>query len=122
MTIYGVAILAFCFLTGKLLGLMLGGLIGINGDVGGVGFAMFFLVVANGFLKKTGKMSNETQGGIQFWGNMYIPIVVAMAASLNVNAALSGGLLAVLAGTGVTVLGFLLVPVLSKIGRDNTLE
>lgn len=47
MIIYGVALLAFCFLAGKLLGSYLGVLIGVNGDVGGVGFAMLFLMVIN---------------------------------------------------------------------------
>ena len=40
MKIYGVALLAACFLIGKLLGNLLGILINIDGDVGGVGFAM----------------------------------------------------------------------------------
>ena len=45
MKIYGVALLAFCFLLGKLLGNFLAHLMQINGDVGGVGFAMLFLML-----------------------------------------------------------------------------
>ena len=47
MTIYGLGILAACFLAGQLLGEMLGRLIGIDANVGGVGFAMILLIVAN---------------------------------------------------------------------------
>jgi membrane associated rhomboid family serine protease len=42
-----------------------------------------------------------------------------MAATLNVKAAVSGGIVAVAAGIGATIVGMLLVPVLSKIGRSN---
>ena len=39
MKIYGVALLSFCFLVGKFLGTLLGKIIDVNGDVGGVGGA-----------------------------------------------------------------------------------
>jgi len=120
MTIYGVALLAFCFLIGKLMGSLLGAGIGINGDVGGVGFAMIFLIFAHSFMKKKGWTKPETTNGILFWSSMYIPIIVAMAATLNVKAAASGGMVAVLAGAIVTIGAFFMVPVLSKIGRDKT--
>ena len=54
MKIYGVALLAFCFLMGKLLGTLLGRLMQINSDLGGVGFAMLFLILTNAYLKKKG--------------------------------------------------------------------
>lgn len=47
---------------------------------------------------------------------MYIPIVVAMAAQQNVVAAVSGGPVAVLAGTLAVVVSFALVPLISRIG------
>ena len=50
---------------------------------------------------------------------MYIPIIVAMAASLNVKAAMTGGALALLAGLCATVAGLLLVPIISKIGNHS---
>jgi malonate transporter MadL subunit len=49
---------------------------------------------------------------------MYIPIIVAMAATQNVDAAFSGGWVAILAGAAATVLGLLLVPIISQIGRE----
>lgn len=119
MKIYGVALLAACFLIGKFLGKLLGELININGDIGGVGFAMVLLMVSSVYLRKTGRLHLETEKGIWFWSSMYIPIIVAMAATLNVKAAISGGLVAVVAGVGVTFACMLLVPLLSKIGKSS---
>ena len=52
MRIYGVSLLAACFLIGKFLGNLLGELININTDVGGVGFSMIILIVSSIYLKK----------------------------------------------------------------------
>lgn len=122
MKIYGVALLSACFLIGKLLGNLLGNLININSDIGGVGFAMFLLMVSSIYLRKKGWIPLETEKGIWFWSSMYIPIIVAMAATLNVKAAISGGFVAVAAGIGVTAVCMLLVPFLSKIGRSDETE
>ena len=119
MKIYGVALLAACFLLGKLLGNLLGKLINIDSDIGGVGFAMILLMASSIYLRKKGWLVPETEKGIWFWSAMYIPIIVAMAATLNVKAAVSGGIVAIAAGIGATIVGMLLVPVLSKIGRSN---
>jgi malonate transporter MadL subunit len=119
MKIYGVALLAACFLAGKLLGNVLGNLINIESDIGGVGFAMLLLMVSSMYLRKKGWMVEETKKGILFWSSIYIPIVVAMAATLNVNAAMSGGVVTLVAGIGVTLVCMLLVPLLSKIGRRS---
>lgn len=54
MKIYGVALLAGCFLTGKLIGNILGEVIGINGDIGGVGFAMLLLMLLTTWMRKKG--------------------------------------------------------------------
>jgi malonate transporter MadL subunit len=50
MIIYGVAILAFCYVTGQLVGELLGRLIGVDANVGGVGFAMLLLIFLNDWL------------------------------------------------------------------------
>ena len=122
MKIYGVAILAGCYLMGKLLGDILGVWLNIDGNVGGVGFAMALLIFANTWLRKRGSLMPETEQGVLFWSAMYIPIVIAMSATQNVKAALSGGWVAVLAGIGCTLLCLMLVPVLSKVGRDSNSE
>ncbi|MDG2371319.1 MAG: malonate transporter subunit MadL [Flavobacteriaceae bacterium] len=119
MNIYGVSLLAFCFLFGKIIGTYLGSLIGLSGDVGGVGFSMFFLVFINSYLKKKNINISKSENGILFWSTMYIPIVVAMSASQNVKAAMLGGWLAVIAGVLVTIVAFILVPLISRISKED---
>lgn len=120
MIIYGVALLAFCFLAGKFLGSLLGSWIGVNGDVGGVGFAMLLLMLINLYLKHRGWLQPQTTRGILFWSSMYLPIIVAMAATQNVKAAVSGGPIALVVGAIVTVAGFFLVPLIARIGHPKT--
>lgn len=122
MKIYGVAILAGCYLTGKLAGDILGSILNIDGNVGGVGFAMALLIFVNTRWQKELNLSAGTMDGLLFWSAMYIPIVVAMSATQNVKAALSGGWVAVIAGIGGTLACFLLVPPLSKLGKNNKIK
>lgn len=119
MKIYGVALLAGCFLLGKLIGRTLGMVTNIDGDIGGVGFAMILLIASNAYLKKRGLLKEETKNGVLFWGAMYIPIVIAMSATQNVKAALEGGWVAIVVGIGVVLLGFWMVPLISRIGRGS---
>jgi|TARA_X000001036_G_C20536440_1_gene748429 malonate transporter MadL subunit len=122
MKIYGVALLAFCFLIGKLIGNYLGVLIGLKNDVGGVGFAMLLLMISYSYFKKKDVVKEMTTQGILFWSSMYIPIIVAMAATQNVKAAISQGPVAVIIGVVVTMTGFLLVPLISKIGQSKKMN
>jgi len=122
MKIYGVALLAACFLMGKLLGRLLGHLINIDSDIGGVGFAMFLLMTSSIYLRKKKWLVLETEKGIWFWSSMYIPIIVAMTSTLNVKAALSGGFLAIILGISATAVCMLMVPLLSKIGREKSTD
>lgn len=123
MVIYGVSLLSGCYLIGKVTGSLLGNILGVKADVGGVGIAMLLLVVGVDVLIRKGKLTQKSQEGIQFWNAMYIPIIVAMAASQNVFAALKGGPLALVAGGVTTVASFMLVPVISKLGikKSNNL-
>ena len=52
MVIYGVALLAFCMLVGIILGELLGRLIGIEANIGGIGIAMLLLIFLSNYLKK----------------------------------------------------------------------
>lgn len=115
MTIYGVGILAACFLAGQLLGEVLGRMIGIDANVGGVGFAMILLILANDKLARKDLLPLATQQGVLFWTAMYIPVIVAMSATQNVSAAFSGGFVAILVGTIPTAAMFFLVPLLARI-------
>ena len=116
MVIYGVSILAGCMLGGLFLGDLLGQLMGVQANVGGVGIAMLLMIFLSDRLRSAGKLKPLTEQGILFWSAIYIPVVVAMAAKQNVLAALKGGPAAILAGTGAVLVSFALVPVLSRIG------
>lgn len=117
MVIYGVALLAFCFLTGTYLGDILGALLGVKANVGGVGFAMLMLIVLSNKGIDAGWLDKKSQEGIAFWSAMYIPIVVAMSSIQNVVAALSGGTVAILGGIVGVALGFVFIPILSKLKK-----
>lgn len=119
MIIYGVALLSACMVAGMLVGEYLGVAIGVEANVGGVGIAMLLLVLIADSKHIKPHLSGLTGEGVKFWSAMYIPIVVAMAASQNVVAAVSGGLLAIVAGVAAVVVSFALVPVLSRIGRGQ---
>ena len=117
MVIYGVALLSFCMLAGVILGEILGRLIGIEANIGGVGLAMLLLLLLSDKLKASFRLGDISEKGITFWSAVYIPIVVAMAAKQNVIAALDGGIVAVLAGGLAVLLSFLMVPILSRMGK-----
>lgn len=117
--IYGVAILAACFLVGKVLGEYLGHLIGIDANVGGVGFAMILLIAITQWIHNLKRIDVQLEAGIVFWSNLYIPVIVAMSAIQNVKGALSSGMIAVLAGIIPTALCFFLVPWLSRLIRPG---
>ena len=119
MIVYGVALLSVCLILGMLIGEFLGVLLGVDSNVGGVGIAMLFLVMASNSSRFRALTEGTSGNGIQFWSAMYIPIVVAMAAQQNVAAATEGGMLALVAGVAAVVVSFALVPVLSKIGNSD---
>lgn len=119
MVIYGVALLSFCMLVGVFLGDLLGTLIGVQANVGGVGIAMLLLIVLSNLSSAKFRLGPITASGIGFWSAMYIPIVVAMAARQNVVAALSSGWMAILAGLAAVAVSFAMIPLLSGIGREN---
>lgn len=114
MKIYGVAVLAACFIVGQLIGDVLGMVFKFDGNIGGVGFGMLLLILFGDFMKKKNWIDAESESGIQFWSGMYIPVVVAMSSIQNVKAALSGGWVALVVGVVATGFCFLLIPLLSK--------
>jgi malonate transporter MadL subunit len=119
MPIYGTALLAACLLAGVSIGKLIGALLGVDADIGGVGVAMLLLIFSSDWLQRRGLMSPPSESGIVFWGQIYVPIVVAMAASQNVRGALGGGVMAFLAGAVTVAICFALVKVLSCAGRNQ---
>jgi malonate transporter MadL subunit len=104
MIIYGTALLAACHLLGIYLGDLLGQALGVKTNVGGVGIAMLLLIFARLYMQKKNILPKLTEIGVEYWGAMYIPVVVAMAAQQDVVAALRGGPVAVLSALGAVVL------------------
>ena len=119
MVIYGVGLLAACMLVGVILGDLLGQLIGVQANVGGVGIAMLLLLWATNASRLKPLFAPPSATGITFWSAMYIPIVVAMAAKQNVLAAVSSGWLALLAGVAAVAVSFAMIPLLSRLGRQT---
>ena len=103
MIIYGTALLALCHLLGIFLGDLLGQLMGVKTNVGGVGIAMLLLICARLYMQRREWMPQMTERGVEYWGAMYIPVVVAMAAQQDVVAALRGGPVALLAAVGSVI-------------------
>ena len=122
MTIYGTAILSLSLLIGLAAGRLLGVLVGVDADIGGVGIAMLLLIFSTDYLKRTGRLQVSTESGISFWGAIYVPVVVAMSASQNVRGALSGGVMATLAGALGVAVCFGLVGLFVRLGRGKEKE
>ena len=119
MVIYGVALLSFCMLMGVFVGDMLGEIMGVQSNVGGVGIAMLLLLVLSNLDSQKLTLKPITENGIGFWSAMYIPIVVAMAARQNVFSALSGGWMAIIAGVAAVTASFAMIPVLARFGQGG---
>lgn len=116
MVIFGTGLLAACTILGVMLGELLGKVIGVKANVGGVGIAMLMLLGARILLARRGMLSPGIKLGVEFWGALYIPIVVAMAAQQNVVAALKGGPVVIVAGTLTVLLCFALVALMGRFG------
>jgi malonate transporter MadL subunit len=119
VVIYGVALLSFCMLVGVFVGDLLGEVMGVQANVGGVGIAMLLLLVLSNLGSREAALSPITEKGIGFWSAMYIPIVVAMAARQNVFSALSGGWMAIVAGVAAVTASFAMIPLLARLGRGG---
>ena len=78
---------------------------------------MALLILINDFMRQQNSLNARTEQGILFWSALYIPIVVAMSATQNVRAALTGGWLAAVVGVLATVVGLALVPALARLGQ-----
>jgi malonate transporter MadL subunit len=117
MIIYGTALLAVCHLLGIFLGDLLGTVLGAKTNVGGVGIAMILLIFARHYMHKHGLLPPHTEMGVTFWGAMYIPVVVAMAAQQDVVSALRGGPIALLAALGAVLVSAVCISLINRTER-----
>jgi malonate transporter MadL subunit len=116
MAISGVALLAISTLLGGILGDWLGIVLGVKANVGGVGIAMVLLIAARLWLFRLGVLSKGVMQGVGFWGALYIPIVIAMAAGQNVVSALKSGPVVIVAAVGALIVCFAAVALISRLG------
>jgi len=114
MIIYGTALLAACHLLGIFLGDLLGQAMGVKTNVGGVGIAMLLLIFARLSMQKRNILPKLTEAGVEYWGAMYIPVVVAMAAQQDVVSALRGGHLALLSAIGAVAVCAVVISLINR--------
>ena len=98
---------------------MLGVALGVKANVGGVGIAMLLLIVARLCLHRSGRMSATSEGGVNYWAALYIPVVVAMAMQQNVVAALRGGPVALIAAIGSVLVCGGFVSVINRLEPED---
>ncbi|KPW49130.1 malonate transporter subunit MadL [Pseudomonas syringae group genomosp. 3] len=118
MIIYGVALLAICTLAGVILGDMLGVLLGVKSNVGGVGIAMILLICARLWMEKNGGMSKDCEMGVGFWGGAVYPGGGRDGCATECR---KGGPVAVLAAVGSVVLCACTIAVISRTNRGEPL-
>ena len=118
MIIYGTALLAACHLLGIFLGDLLGQALGVKTNVGGVGIAMLLLIFARLYMQKTDRLPKLTELGVEYWGAMYIPVVVAMAAQQDVVAALRGGPVALISAFGSVAVCACVIALINRTERE----
>ena len=119
MIIYGTALLAICHLLGIFIGDLLGQALGVKTNVGGVGIAMLLLIFARIYMQKKNMLPKLTELGVEYWGAMYIPVVVAMAAQQDMVSALRGGPVALLSAFAAAGLCAVVIAVINRTERPE---
>jgi len=114
MIIYGTALLAACHLLGIFLGDLLGQALGVKTNVGGVGIAMLLLIFARLYMAQKNILPKLTELGVEYWGAMYIPVVVAMAAQQDMLAALKGGPVALLSAIAAVAVCAVVIALINR--------
>jgi malonate transporter MadL subunit len=119
MIIYGTALLAVCHLLGIFIGDLLGQALGVKTNVGGVGIAMLLLIFARIYMQKKNMLPKLTELGVEYWGAMYIPVVVAMAAQQDMVSALRGGPVALLSAVGAAAVCAVVIAAINRSERPE---
>jgi malonate transporter MadL subunit len=87
--------------------------------VGGVGIAMLLLIFARLYMQKKDMLPKLTELGVEYWGAMYIPVVVAMAAQQDMVSALRGGPVALLSAFAAAGLCAVVISVINRMERPE---
>ncbi len=95
----------------------------MKANVGGVGIAMILLLAARLWLVRRNLLIPAVAFGVEFWGALYIPIVVAMAATQNVVAAVASGPLVAIAAVLTVLVCFASLALISRLsGPIETMD
>lgn len=121
MIIYGTALLAVCHLLGIFIGDLLGQALGVKTNVGGVGIAMLLLIFARLYMQQSDRLPKLTELGVEYWGAMYIPVVVAMAAQQDMVSALRGGPVALLSAIAAVAACAVVIAIINRMERPEAL-
>ena len=88
MEIFGLGIIGACMFIGSYIGRLLGTALGLDSDVGGVGFAMVLIVALCAYLEKKGTgLLKKTEGGIQFKVNGLSPVSIGWKEAARTDSA-----------------------------------
>jgi malonate transporter MadL subunit len=119
MIIYGVALLGVCLLVGVFLGELLGQIIGVKANVGGVGISMLLLIFLSHWRPIKEKLADGAASGVLFWNAMYIPYCCCDGSQTECSWRTVGWLACYFQqASQPVVLSFALVPILSKASDD----
>ena len=118
----GTAVLSFCHIMGVFFGDLLGWAIGARSNVGGVGIGMLMLILIRLYMVKKGVLGKKFEDGVNYWGALYIPVVVAMAATQNVVAAMRGGHVALLAAVLTFTSCFCIISFINRMESKESIE
>jgi malonate transporter MadL subunit len=77
------------------------------------------LILALQALRKFDSRYEQSETGVTFWSDLYIPVIVAMSSVQNVQGAISGGVAALAVGIIPTACCFFLVPLIAGKNRDE---
>jgi len=91
----------------------------VKTNVGGVGIAMLLLIFARLYMLKKDRLPKLTELGVEYWGALYLPVVVAMAATQDMVAALRGGPVAVLAAIATVALSACVIAAINRTERPD---
>jgi malonate transporter MadL subunit len=84
---------------------------------------MILLIAARLWIARRGLLDEGVVFGVGFWGSLYIPIVVAMAANQNVLAAIRSGPMVAIAAIGAVLLCFAVVALMGRLaGPTETMD
>ncbi len=114
MIIYGTALLALCHLLGIFLGDLLGQALGVRPTSAAWASRCCCSSRRASTCNRKGILPKLTELGVEYWGAMYIPVVVAMAAQQDMVSALRGGPVALLSALAAVAVCAVVISLINR--------